>query len=135
MPSTGDAATASAAPATTTTPPVDVTPAPDEPVPTTTALPDTGGSTPPGFDPSGGAQVAYAVADLAAMLGVAETAITVVVREEVVWPDGAIGCPQPGMSYTQALVEGSRIVLEYEGTRHAYHAAALGEPFYCVNPA
>jgi hypothetical protein len=133
--STDDVTTTEPAIPATTTLPVDVTPAPDKPVPTTTAPPGSAGSLPPGVDPRENAQVQAALSDLAAMLGVDESTIDVVVWEEVVWSDGAIGCPQPGMAYTQALVDGTRIVLEHDGVRYAYHAAGLRDPFYCADPA
>ncbi|MGH8944780.1 MAG: hypothetical protein ACRDVL_01355, partial [Acidimicrobiia bacterium] len=50
-------------------------------------------------------------ADLAAHLGVEVDRIEVSLVEEVVWRDGSIGCPEPGMAYTQALVEGLRLTL------------------------
>ena len=31
--------------------------------------------------------------------------------EEVTFSDGSLGCPQPGMMYTQALVDGYRVVI------------------------
>jgi hypothetical protein len=133
-PSTSDATTTSSAESTTTTTfPLDTTVAPEKPTPTT--APPSDGSLPPGVDPRGNAQVQAAIADLATMLGVDEDSIEVVVWEEVVWRDGSIGCPQPGMSYTQALVDGTRIVLEHDGTRYAYHAARSRDPFYCADPA
>ena len=49
-------------------------------------------------------------------------AITVVSTDEVTWRDGSIGCPEPGMNYTQALVPGVRVVLELDGVRYEYHA-------------
>ncbi len=119
---------------TTTTFPVDLTAAPEKPSPTappTTVTPNL----PPGVDPTENNQVRFAIADLATMLAVDESTISVVVWEEAIWPDGAIGCPQPGMSYTQALVDGTRIVLEHEDTLYAYHAAGSRDPFYCANPA
>ena len=75
-----------------------------------------------------------AVTDLAERLGVDESAITVVSVAEVTWPDGSLGCPQPGMMYTQALVNGSLIVLDVDGTTYEYHAGADGRPFYCQDP-
>jgi hypothetical protein len=78
--------------------------------------------------------VSVRISDLAAMLGVDESTIEVVAWEEVVWSDGAIGCPQPGMSYTQALVDGTRIVLDHDGTRYDYHSGGGRDPFYCANP-
>ena len=132
----GATTTSSAASTTTTTFPVDITPAPEKPTPTTTttAPPASAGSLPPGVDPRDNARVQVAIADLAAMLGVDESTIEVVAWEEVVWSDGAIGCPQPGMSYTQALVDGTRIVLDHDGTRYDYHSGGSRDPFYCANP-
>lgn len=79
---------------------------------------------------SGDSLVDLAVADLRAMVGDGGD-ITVITQDEVVWPDGALGCPMSGMSYTQALVDGSRIVLGHGGTEYAYHSGRAGQPFYC----
>ena len=67
-------------------------------------------------------EVAAAITDLAEHLGIAVEDITVVSYEDVTWPDGALGCPEPGMSYTQALVPGTRLVLEAGGVEYSYHA-------------
>ncbi len=75
-----------------------------------------------------------AVTDLAARLGIDESAITVVSVEEVTWSDGSLGCPEPGMMYTQALENGSLIVLEVDGTEYEYHSGAGRDPFYCATP-
>jgi hypothetical protein len=58
-------------------------------------------------------------------------AIVVVTAEQVTWSDGSLGCPQPGMAYTQALVPGYRIVLRVGGQTLNYHAAMRGPPAYC----
>ena len=76
-----------------------------------------------------------AVADLAQRLGIAPSQITVLVAERLTWPDGSLGCPQKGMLYTQALVDGFRILLVAHGVEYAYHGADGGEPFYCEYPA
>src|SRR5688572_15903148 len=55
--------------------------------------------------------VARSVDDLASSLGVDPGEVEVVAVEEVTWRDGSRGCAQPGMSYTQALTDGSRITL------------------------
>ncbi len=44
----------------------------------------------------------------------------VVLAESVTWSDGSLGCPQPGQSYTQALVDGMRVVVAWEGTEYDY---------------
>lgn len=100
-------------------------------------IPDTGDAVtqPPGEGPTqGNPTVAAAIADLAARLGVAESEITVVSHRSVTWSDGSIGCPEPGMMYTQALVEGSLTILEVDGTEYSYHAADGDRPFLCENP-
>jgi hypothetical protein len=60
--------------------------------------------------------------------------IEVLVAEEVTWPDGALGCPEPDGMYTQALVEGYRIVLEVDGREVHYHGARGEPPFLCEDP-
>jgi hypothetical protein len=76
--------------------------------------------------------VDVAKSDLALRLGTAE-GIVVVTAEDVVWPDGSLGCPQPGMSYTQALVDGYRIELSDGTSLYPYHGAVDRDPFLCEN--
>ena len=79
-------------------------------------------------------QAASAVADLAGRLGVDASSIVVFSVEEVTWRDGSLGCPEPGMSYTQALVQGTLTILEMDGRRYHYHSSTRREPFLCTNP-
>lgn len=81
--------------------------------------------------PAASAPAVQAAADLAARLGVDESAITVVTSEAVTWRDGSLGCPQPGMEYPQALVEGMKIVLAHGGATFEYHSGGNGVPFLC----
>ncbi len=60
--------------------------------------------------------------------------VRVVTAEEVTWSDGSLGCPQPGMGYTQALVPGFRVVLEIDGEELNFHAAQGGEFRFCEDP-
>jgi len=78
--------------------------------------------------------VARAMADLAGRLEIDTDQIELVTEEPVTWSDGSIGCPEPGMSYTQALVEGYRIVLAVDDTEYRYHGATGGDPFLCERP-
>jgi len=80
-------------------------------------------------------EVTLAVADAARRTDVAADDIEVVEFAMVTWPDGAIGCPEPGMMYTQALVDGYRIVLDADGTQLTYHGATGADPFLCESPA
>ena len=84
--------------------------------------------------PVGGTPEEQAIADLAAREGVEPSEITTVSVEEVTWRDGSMGCPEPGMNYTQALVPGIRVVLELDGQEHAYHAGGGRSIFLCENP-
>jgi len=76
--------------------------------------------------------VAIAVDDLAARLSVSAVDITVVTVEEVVWPDGGLGCPRPGMVYPQVLTDGLRILLAHTNMEFAYHSGGTVEPFLCI---
>jgi hypothetical protein len=116
-----------------TTPPT--TPAPT--TPSTPSGPDT--TVPPGTDEGDAGQDSSsasdaAIADLAQRLGIDETDITVTSEDEVTWRDGSVGCPEPGMMYTQALVPGRRLILTAGGQDYAYHSGQ-GAYFYCEKPA
>ena len=50
--------------------------------------------------------------DAARRIGVEPALLRVARIEAVTWPDGALGCPQPGRLYPQALVPGWRIRIE-----------------------
>jgi hypothetical protein len=78
--------------------------------------------------------VQQAQQDLAKRLDIPVEAIEFLTFEDVVWPDGSLGCPMPGMAYTQVLVEGYRILLQYEGQVYAYHGGGGRPPFLCQNP-
>lgn len=76
-------------------------------------------------------QVQYSIEQLARRLDVLPDTIEVSGARQVTWRSGALGCPEPGMNYTDALVPGSVIYLRANNTIHAYHARIGGEPFYC----
>ena len=72
-----------------------------------------------------------ALADAAHRSTVARAEITVLSADPVTWADGSLGCPQPGMMYTQALVPGYRIVLQAGDQTLNYHAMSRGKPVFC----
>ena len=72
-----------------------------------------------------------AIADAAARSGAAPGAIRVLDADAVTWSVGSLGCPQPGMLYTQALVPGYRIRLDVGGKAYDYHAGTRGAPVLC----
>ena len=57
--------------------------------------------------------------------------IKVTSAEAVTWRDGSLGCPRPGMVYTQALVPGFRIVLQAGEQVLNYHSSSRGRPLFC----
>ncbi len=95
------------------------TPSPEEPM----AQPDLANYPP----------VQQATADLAQRLDVDPDAIEILRVEEVTWPDGGVGCPEPGMAYTQALVPGQFIQLEVDGVTYNYHSGGARAPFLCTS--
>lgn len=82
-------------------------------------------------DPRLNEAIRHARADLAERTGADPAQIEVLEARPVTWPDGSLGCPEPGMMYTQALVEGMLIRLKVHGETHEYHGAAGREPFLC----
>ena len=49
----------------------------------------------------------------------------------VTWMNGALGCPQPGRSYVQALVEGMRAIVEVDGDTYDYRFGRGDVPHLC----
>jgi hypothetical protein len=84
----------------------------------------------PGLQPF----ITMAVDDLAARLGVDASEITPLSGVLVVWPNGALGCPRPGMQYTQVPVDGSVIELGAGGRVYRYHTGGSTTPFLCDQP-
>jgi hypothetical protein len=76
-------------------------------------------------------QIKGALSDLASRTGVKEKDIKVMDARSVQWRSGAIGCPKPGMNYTQAIVPGMLLLLEANGTVYHYHGKAGQSLFYC----
>ena len=74
------------------------------------------------------------VADAAVRLGVDPSVVTIVEARAQTFPDGSLGCPEPGMMYTQALVDGYQVIVEANGTRLDYRGSAPGRFRICENP-
>jgi hypothetical protein len=78
--------------------------------------------------------VEIATKDLAGRLSTTPNKIGVVSVENVTWRDGSLGCPKEDMMYTQALVEGTLIVLRVDDKDYQYHSGKGSPPFLCENP-
>jgi hypothetical protein len=73
------------------------------------------------------------VAEVARLAGVPADQVTVISAEEVTFPDGSLGCPVPGMAYTQVLTDGYKIVAEAGGK--TYDFRGTGSSFrLCEKP-
>jgi hypothetical protein len=70
-------------------------------------------------------------ADAMRVLRLASTDVLQVRAEDVVWRDGSLGCAQPGLMYTQALVAGWRIRVEAGDRALVYHASRRGQWLWC----
>ncbi|GAA2987155.1 hypothetical protein GCM10010460_24300 [Microbacterium terrae] len=69
------------------------------------------------------------VADLASRGVTGEPQL--VSAENVTWPNAALGCPKPGMSYTQALIDGMRVVVTVDGVVYDYRFGTEATPLLC----
>ena len=51
--------------------------------------------------------------------------------EQVTFNDSSLGCPKPGSSYTQALVDGLRVIVRAEGSTWDYRFGTTDTPKLC----
>lgn len=79
-----------------------------------------GGITPQ-RDLSFGPQMVAARKDLASRLGVTEREILFLSGEGKTWNDGSLGCPEPGVMYTQAQVPGWVLSFGHQQRVYTYH--------------
>jgi hypothetical protein len=75
------------------------------------------------------------VAEIARLASVPTTAVVIQSAEAMTFPDGSLGCPLPGMSYTQVQVDGYRIVAIAAGTTYDYRGSGPGNIRRCETPA
>jgi hypothetical protein len=82
-------------------------------------------------DPALQGLVMQAKEDLAGRLSVGVDQIDLIEAEAVVWPDSSLGCPRPGMMYTQVQHDGSLIRLRVGKRIYDYHSGGNRPPFLC----
>lgn len=122
------------APATSTTAPSTTGAGSATPGPTASETPSTGASGTLPADLRTRPEVAAAISDAASRANVAPEAVLIAAWSPVTWNDGSLGCPQKGMVYTQALVDGELLMLRVEQTLFQYHAGSGGAFTYCAAP-
>ena len=85
--------------------------------------------------PSGASRRAYLAeytrGDLARRLGRTPDEVRLLEVKPVHWRSEALGCPDRGRSFVQALTSGFLIRLAAGRVEYRYHAGASGEPFLC----
>jgi hypothetical protein len=57
--------------------------------------------------------------------------LVIVRAESVVWNDGSLGCLEPGMMYTQALVNGYWVVIDAAGRKYDFRVGSRGKFRLC----
>jgi hypothetical protein len=72
-----------------------------------------------------------ALTDAVRRTGLKRPELEVLSAEAVTWSDGSIGCPQPGLIYTQALVPGYRIRVRAGVQTLEYHSGRNVAPTFC----
>ncbi|MGQ9876807.1 MAG: hypothetical protein ACUVSL_16325 [Chloroflexus sp.] len=118
------------------------TPLPAVPPEKETPMPpsDQGGTSPipanaqpltPPYDPNLASLIDQAKQDLAQRLGVDVSAVEVAQVAAVTWPDGSLGCPRPGMAYTQELIDGVFVQLRVGDQLYNYHGDGRQPLFLC----
>jgi hypothetical protein len=85
----------------------------------------------PNLSPDQQQAVAAAVQDAATRLGVAAGDIGVQQVEEREWGDSSLGCPQPGLLYSQVVTPGFLIVINSRGKQLEYHSDMRGRVVLC----
>jgi hypothetical protein len=71
-------------------------------------------------------------ADAAQRFNIPVSAVVLARAEQVTWRDGSLGCPEPGRSYSQALIAGFRVVAMTSAGEMHYHADSRGRFVNCA---
>ena len=69
--------------------------------------------------------------EVAAVAKVGREQLVIVRAESVVWNDGSLGCPEPGMMYTQALVNGYWVIIAAVGRTYDFRVGGGGSFRLC----
>jgi hypothetical protein len=80
---------------------------------------------------AGRAEVPHGILDpilkeAASLAKISREHLVIVRAKSVVWNDGSLGCPEPGMQYTQALVNGYWVVIDAAGQTYDFRVGRDG---------
>jgi hypothetical protein len=70
--------------------------------------------------------------EAARLSGAPREQVAIVRADAVVWNDGSLGCPEPGMEYIQVLVDGYWVVLQAGETQFDFRVDRTGNFKLCV---
>jgi hypothetical protein len=73
--------------------------------------------------------------EAAKLAGVPVQQLVIVRAEAVVWNDGSLGCPEPGMEYAQALINGYWVLISRQRDRCMTFAWVAAAAFAYVRTA
>jgi hypothetical protein len=71
--------------------------------------------------------------DLAAQLDLPAEEVHLVRVRRVEWPNGALGCPEPGKSYIMMIIPGYQLIFQAQGETYEFHTSDT-EFIWCQNP-
>ena len=74
------------------------------------------------------------LADAARHSGAPAESLEVATAAAVTWNDGSLGCPEPGMFYTQALVDGYQVIIDTGEEELDYRVGSGGSFRLCEDP-
>jgi hypothetical protein len=66
------------------------------------------------------------VQEIARSAGVPTEEVVVLSAEATTFPNGGLGCPQPGMSYPQVQVDGYKVTAVASGTTYDFRGTTRG---------
>lgn len=93
--------------------------------------PDLPGATPPPVSAVPEAFLDAILEESASLSSVDVSQIIVTRAGAVTWPDGSLGCPQPDMTYTQAVVDGYWVVVQAGGDEYDFRVGSTGDFRLC----
>lgn len=92
------------------------------------------GARPPATGGVPGPMLERVIRDAAERARVPADRVDVTRAESVQWRDGSLGCPQPGMSYIQMIVDGYWVELVAGGRPYDYRLDGTGRFVLCEGP-
>ncbi len=65
-------------------------------------------------------------ADMATQYGADLSGMQLLRAQQIIWPDGSLGCPEPGQMYTMAMVDGYWVQVQVGDELYDYRVTQQG---------